>query len=149
MLAHVGIISPDDEAGDPGKGLTEIGAGNRGAGDFAFSEALEDIHMNIEARLSDRVGEAGKRLHTARSRNDQVATDFRLWVRDAIDGLDQQVASLMRALAQPGTANTRPTPCPALHICKPPSRSPSATTLWPTWKCWRVTGAVWPIRAAA
>lgn len=56
--------------------------------------------MNIEARLSDRIGEAGKRLHTARSRNDQVATDFRLWVRDAIDGLDQQVASLMRALAQ-------------------------------------------------
>lgn len=98
MLAHVGIISKDDEAAIR-KGLTAIGA-EIAAGDFAFSEALEDIHMNIEARLSERVGEAGKRLHTARSRNDQVATDFRLWVRDAIDGLDQQVASLMRALAQ-------------------------------------------------
>jgi argininosuccinate lyase len=55
--------------------------------------------MNIEARLTERIGEAGKRLHTARSRNDQVATDVRLWVRDAIDGLDGQIADLMRALA--------------------------------------------------
>ncbi|OUJ13168.1 argininosuccinate lyase [Acetobacter okinawensis] len=97
MLAHVGIISKDDEAAIRA-GLNEIGS-EIAAGSFTFSEALEDIHMNIEARLSERVGEAGKRLHTARSRNDQVATDFRLWVRDAIDGLDQQVASLMRALA--------------------------------------------------
>ena len=58
------------------------------AGRFPFDAALEDIHMNIEARLTERIGEAGRRLHTARSRNDQVATDFRLWVRDAIDGLD-------------------------------------------------------------
>ena len=56
-------------------------------GRFPFDAALEDIHMNIEARLTERIGEAGRRLHTARSRNDQVATDFRLWVRDAIDGL--------------------------------------------------------------
>ena len=98
MLTHVGIISGEDEAAIR-NGLTEIGA-EIAAGDFPFSEALEDIHMNIEARLSERIGEAGKRLHTARSRNDQVATDFRLWVRDAIDGLDQQVASLMRGLAQ-------------------------------------------------
>lgn len=98
MLAHVGIISPEDEAAIRA-GLNEIGQEIE-AGRFDFSEALEDIHMNIEARLSDRIGEAGKRLHTARSRNDQVATDFRLWVRDAIDGLDQQVASLMRALAR-------------------------------------------------
>ena len=69
------------------------------AGRFPFSDALEDIHMNIEARLTERIGEAGKRLHTARSRNDQVATDFRLWVRDAIDGLDAQLADVMRALA--------------------------------------------------
>ncbi len=55
--------------------------------------------MNIEARLTERIGEAGKRLHTGRSRNDQVATDFRLWVRDAIDGLDAQIADVMRALA--------------------------------------------------
>lgn len=98
MLAHAGIISKDDETAIR-NGLTAIGQDIE-AGRFEFSEALEDIHMNIEARLSDRIGEAGKRLHTARSRNDQVATDFRLWVRDAIDGVDQQVASLMRALAR-------------------------------------------------
>ncbi|QHC36928.1 argininosuccinate lyase [Komagataeibacter xylinus] len=98
MLAKTGIIS-DEDARAITEGLEQIGR-EIAAGTFEFSTALEDIHMNIEARLSDRIGEAGKRLHTARSRNDQVATDFRLWVRDAIDGLDQQAASLMRALAR-------------------------------------------------
>ncbi|PWC28973.1 argininosuccinate lyase [Teichococcus aestuarii] len=96
MLRHVGIISADDEAAIR-EGLSAIGQEIE-AGEFPFSEALEDIHMNIEARLTERVGEAGKRLHTARSRNDQVALDVRLWVRDAIDGLDGQLADLMRAL---------------------------------------------------
>ncbi|GBQ81432.1 argininosuccinate lyase [Gluconacetobacter johannae DSM 13595] len=98
MLARTGIISTQDEA-EIRQGLTEIGQEIE-SGRFVFSTALEDIHMNIEARLSERIGEAGKRLHTARSRNDQVATDFRLWVRDAIDGLDAQVAALMRALCR-------------------------------------------------
>jgi argininosuccinate lyase len=97
MLAHVGILTAEEEAAIR-KGLAEI-AQEIAEGRFAFSEALEDIHMNIEARLTERIGEAGKRLHTARSRNDQVATDVRLWVRDAIDGLDAQIADLMRALA--------------------------------------------------
>ena len=97
MLAHVGIISGEDEAAIR-KGLDDIAAEIE-AGTFAFSEALEDIHMNIEARLTDRIGDAGKRLHTGRSRNDQVALDVRLWVRDAIDGLDAQIADVMRALA--------------------------------------------------
>jgi argininosuccinate lyase len=97
MLAHVGIISAEDEAAIR-RGLQEIGKEIE-AGNFAFSEALEDIHMNIEARLTERIGEAGKRLHTGRSRNDQVALDVRLWVRDAIDGLDAQIADVMRALA--------------------------------------------------
>ena len=97
MLAKVGIIQPADE-GAIRAGLAGIAAEIE-AGRFSFDAALEDIHMNIEARLTERIGEAGKRLHTARSRNDQVATDFRLWVRDAIDGLDAQVADLMRALA--------------------------------------------------
>ena len=97
MLARAGIIAPADEAAIR-DGLEAIGA-EIAAGRFAFDPALEDIHMNIEARLTERIGEAGKRLHTARSRNDQVATDFRLWVRDAIDGLDGQVAELMRELA--------------------------------------------------
>jgi argininosuccinate lyase len=97
MLAHVGIISvADQQAIDAG--LAGIGADIE-AGRFAFSESLEDIHMNIEARLAEQVGDAGRRLHTARSRNDQVATDFRLWVRDAIDTLQAQIADLMAALA--------------------------------------------------
>ncbi|WP_130731307.1 argininosuccinate lyase [Komagataeibacter xylinus] len=98
MLAKTGIISGEDAKAIT-EGLDQIGR-EIAAGTFEFSTALEDIHMNIEARLSDRIGEAGKRLHTARSRNDQVATDFRLWVRDAIDGLEQQAAALMRALAR-------------------------------------------------
>jgi argininosuccinate lyase len=96
MLRHVGIISAEDE-GAIARGLAEIGEEIE-AGRFAFSEALEDIHMNIEARLTERIGEAGKRLHTARSRNDQVALDVRLWVRDAIDGLCGQIEDAMRAL---------------------------------------------------
>jgi argininosuccinate lyase len=96
MLARVGIISSADEAAIR-EGLGVI-AGRIEAGDFAWSEALEDVHMNIEARLTEAIGEAGKRLHTARSRNDQVALDVRLWVRDAIDGLSEQLRDLMRAL---------------------------------------------------
>jgi argininosuccinate lyase len=98
MLRHVGIISAEDEAAIK-EGLAAIGTEIE-AGQFPFSEALEDIHMNIEARLTERVGEAGKRLHTARSRNDQVALDVRLWVRDAIDGLDAQLADVMQALVE-------------------------------------------------
>jgi argininosuccinate lyase len=98
MLAHVGIISSQDEAAIR-KGLGEIAAEIE-AGRFEWSEALEDVHMNIEARLTDRIGEAGKRLHTARSRNDQVATDFRLWVRDAMDGLAAQQLELIRVFVR-------------------------------------------------
>lgn len=96
MLAHVGIIAREDEAAIR-EGLAAI-AREIEEGRFPFSEALEDIHMNIEARLTERIGEAGKRLHTGRSRNDQVALDVRLWVRDAIDGLDAQIAAVMREL---------------------------------------------------
>ncbi len=97
MLAKVGVIDAADERAIR-DGLTGI-AQEIETGAFPFSVALEDIHMNIEARLSERIGEAGKRLHTGRSRNDQVATDFRLWVRDAIDGLAAQATDVMRALA--------------------------------------------------
>ena len=98
MLAKIGLIMPEDEDAI-GAGLEAI-AREIEAGQFVFDAALEDIHMNIEARLTDRIGEAGKRLHTARSRNDQVATDFRLWVRDAIDGLSAQITDTMLALAR-------------------------------------------------
>lgn len=102
MLAHIGLISGEDEHAIR-RGLEGI-AQEIEAGHFPFSADLEDIHMNIEARLTDRIGEAGKRLHTARSRNDQVATDFRLWVRDAIDGLTAQITDTMRALAERAAA---------------------------------------------
>jgi len=109
MLATTGIISGADEVAIR-DGLAAI-AQEIENGHFPFSEALEDIHMNIEARLTERIGEAGQRLHTARSRNDQVATDLRLWVREAIDGLAAQLADLMRALAERAAAHAAdPTP---------------------------------------
>src|ERR1700722_11970293 len=97
MLAKLSILSAEDETAIK-SGLAAIAAEIE-AGTFGFDEALEDIHMNIEARLAERIGDAGRRLHTGRSRNDQVATDFRLWVRDAIDGLSAQITDAMRALA--------------------------------------------------
>jgi argininosuccinate lyase len=102
MLAKVGVITPQDERAIH-EGLAAI-AHEIETGRFPFDTALEDIHMNIEARLTERIGEGGRRLHTARSRNDQVATDFRLWVRDAIDGLTGQIADVMRALADRASA---------------------------------------------
>ena len=83
MLAAQGIISKDD-AKKINAGLDKVLAEIEG-GTFQFSRALEDIHMNVESRLKELIGEPAGRLHTARSRNDQVATDFRLWVRDWID----------------------------------------------------------------
>ena len=98
MLAAQGIISREDAAAILGA-LTQIEAEIE-AGEFLFSRSLEDIHLNIEARLTDMIGPAAGRLHTARSRNDQVATDFRLFVRDSLDHLAAQTTALMRALAQ-------------------------------------------------
>lgn len=96
MLAQQNIISSDD-AGEIVAGLEEI-LSDIEAGEFEFKDSLEDIHMNIEAALKERIGEAASRLHTARSRNDQVATDFRLYVRDAFDALDGLLKNLQIAL---------------------------------------------------
>jgi argininosuccinate lyase len=96
MLARRGIVARRDAARIR-KGLDAIRR-EIDAGRFPFSTALEDIHMNVEARLTSRIGDAGKRLHTARSRNDQVATDFRLWVRDALDATTRAIAALQSAL---------------------------------------------------
>ena len=85
MLAAQGIITNEDNAAIQ-VGLDEI-AGEIVAGTFPFSAELEDIHLNIEARLTERIGEAGKRLHTGRSRNEQVALDVRLWLRAASTGV--------------------------------------------------------------
>ena len=98
MLAAQGVVSPADALAIA-SGLAQV-KGEIEAGGFAYSRALEDIHMNVEKRLADIVGPAAGRLHTARSRNDQVAVDFRLWVRDTIDALGGQIADLQRALAE-------------------------------------------------
>jgi argininosuccinate lyase len=98
MLGQTGIISAQD-AKRIAHGLDTI-LSEIEAGKFSFQRALEDIHMNVESRLAELIGPAAGRLHTARSRNDQVATDFRLWVRDAIDRIDAALAAYQRALAE-------------------------------------------------
>ena len=97
MLAKQGIISKSDAA-EIRKGLDQVQAEIE-AGTFTFSRALEDIHLNVESRLKELIGPAAGRLHTARSRNDQVALDFRLYVRDTVDHLDSQLKDLQLALA--------------------------------------------------
>ena len=96
MLAAAGILTHKD-AEAIGEGLLTV-LSEIEAGKFAFSTQLEDIHMNIEARLKEVIGEPAGRLHTARSRNDQVATDFRLWVRDQADAVIAALVALQRAL---------------------------------------------------
>ena len=96
MLAATGIVDTSD-AEAIREGLLTV-LSEIEAGDFAFSTALEDIHMNVEARLKETIGEPAGRLHTARSRNDQVATDFRLWVRDQCDAAEGGILALMKAL---------------------------------------------------
>ncbi len=96
MLAATGIVS-DKDAEAMREGLLTILSEIEG-GKFAFSTALEDIHMNVEARLKEVIGEPAGRLHTGRSRNDQVATDFRLWVRDQVDAAIEGLQALMQAL---------------------------------------------------
>lgn len=98
MLASQGIISKDDARAIL-EGLDRIAA-EIAEGRFVFRRALEDIHLNIESRLHEISGEAAQRLHTARSRNDQVATDLRLWVRTTCDRIDETLAGLQRALLE-------------------------------------------------
>jgi len=96
MLAHVGVLTAAERDAIV-KGLKAIEAEIERDG-FAWSEALEDVHMNIEARLTERIGDAGKKLHTGRSRNDQVATDIRLYLRDGIDAVRAELKRLQTAL---------------------------------------------------
>ncbi|MFT4700215.1 MAG: argininosuccinate lyase [Yoonia sp.] len=96
MLAAKGIIT-DSDAEAIREGLLTV-LSEIETGDFPFSTALEDIHMNVEARLKDLIGEPAGRLHTARSRNDQVAVDFRLWVREQCDAVDTALEALMKSL---------------------------------------------------
>jgi argininosuccinate lyase len=95
MLSKVGILS-DDERHQIVTGLEAIGQ-EIAAGRFEFREELEDVHMNIERTLVERIGDVGRKLHTGRSRNDQVSTDLRLWVRDQIDAISAALRELQRA----------------------------------------------------
>ena len=96
MLAQQGIIT-DSDALAIREGLLTV-LSEIDAGEFEFSKALEDIHMNVESRLKDLIGEPAGRLHTGRSRNDQVALDFKLWVRDQMDAVVVGLEALMKAL---------------------------------------------------
>ena len=98
MLAQQGIVTETDCVAIL-KGLDAV-AQEIESGQFAFTRALEDVHMNVESRLSALIGAPAGRLHTARSRNDQVATDMRLWVRDTLDALDVQMRDLQTVLAE-------------------------------------------------
>src|SRR5207248_3102974 len=102
MLVAQEILSPEDGAAIA-RGLEQI-RGEIDAGSFVFRNEHEDIHLNIEARLAELIGPAAGRLHTARSRNDQVATDFRLWVRNAIDRIDAALQELQSALIEQAEA---------------------------------------------
>ena len=105
------------------------------------------MHLNIERRLIDIVGSAGKRLHTARSRNDQVATDLRLWLRDAIDEIARSHCAWCSAPSSIRRTSTRQPSCRASRTCRSRSRSPSGTTCWRTSRCSSATARVWPIAA--
>ncbi|MEQ8787832.1 MAG: argininosuccinate lyase [Pirellulaceae bacterium] len=96
MLAHTGILTPGEA--DQIQRTLEAIRDEIAAGEFPFRIELEDIHMHIEQALIERLGDVGRKLHTGRSRNDQVATAFRLWVRDAIDRVDDRLVELQRAL---------------------------------------------------
>ena len=104
MLERVGVLSREDCEAIV-RGLEEIRAEIE-RGEFEWSLALEDVHMNIEARLIERIGDAGKRLHTGRSRNDQVATDIRLYLRDAIDVIQAELCRLLGGLTELATRET-------------------------------------------
>src|SRR6266849_6584553 len=96
MLAEVGLLAPEESQAI----IIALGAiqGEIERGEFQFSTELEDIHTHIERALIERLGDVGRKLHTGRSRNDQVVTDVKLWVREAIDGIDDRLHQLQSAL---------------------------------------------------
>jgi len=119
MLARQGIIAAEDLAAIE-RGMAQI-QGEVERGEFAWNLDDEDVHLNIEKRLTALVGDAGKRLHTGRSRNDQVATDIRLWLRDTIDAIDGLLADFIRALIDVAEAHAA-TPLPGfthLQVAQP------------------------------
>ena len=142
MLAEVGVLTEQDRDAIVG-GLEGILADIE-AGAFEWRTALEDVHMNVESVLTERIGDAGKRLHTGRSRNDQVATDVRLFVREALDDTrcrDQRHCKPSSSKSP----SAKPRPCfPDSRIFSPRSRSPSVTTCSHGSRCWSATPSASP-----
>jgi argininosuccinate lyase len=122
MLAKVGVLT-DAERDLIVNGLTQIRSEIE-AGTFEWRVDLEDVHMNIEHRLTDRIGIAGKKLHTGRSRNDQVATDVRLYLRDEVDAIRAELQRLLAGLVELADKE-HATIMPALRIC-----NRAASDLW-------------------
>lgn len=127
-----GII-PQEDADLIVKTLKEILADIE-AGKVEFTIESEDIHMNIESILTERIGDAGKKLHTARSRNDQIAVDIRLYLKKEIAETDHILGQLLDALAKLAKKHTD-TVMPAIHICRERSLSHWLTICWPTTRC--------------
>ena len=128
------------------RGLTGLGE-DVAAGPIDWDPALEDVHLNLESALTERIGPVAGKLHTGRSRNDQVATDLRLWTRRAIDRLDAALLDFERALVD--LAEREGTPCcPARPTSSPPSRCSSPITCSPTSRWPSATAAGWPTPAA-
>ena len=111
-------------------------------GRFTFGPGDEDIHTAIERRVTEIAGDAGAKLHTGRSRNDQVATALRLWCRRTLIDLAEQIMAFQEVLAQRAARRATST-CPATRTCSGPSRSCSPTTCWRTAGRWPATSTAW------
>ena len=146
-LGRAGLLT-DEEVEALVAGLTAL-AGDIAAGLMTWDPSLEDVHLNLEAALAEKVGPVAGKLHTGRSRNDQVATDLRLWTRRAIDDLD---AALIDVRAIPGrhwpSARGRPS-FPARPTSSRPSPCSWRITCWPTSRWPSATAAGWPMPAGA
>ena len=147
MLAEVGLLTADEAEQIVDRPRRDRRR-DRSRARSSSRPALEDIHTHIEAALIDRLGDVGRKLHTARSRNDQVVTDVKLWVRDAIDDLDGRLAELQRAFVDVGRARARRDPARATRTCSGPSRSWRPTTSWPTSRSSSATATAWPTAAS-
>jgi argininosuccinate lyase len=120
MLAAAGVLT-EEELASIHHGLDQIGQEIKD-GQFQWQVELEDVHMNIEARLTALIGDAGKKLHTGRSRNDQVATDIRLYLREACDAIERELTRLQRGIAELAAAHAATRSCPASPTCRWRSR---------------------------
>ena len=149
MLAEVGLLTAD-EAEQIVAALDEIGGRDRSAASSTFSIALEDIHTHIERALIEQLGDVGRKLHTGRSRNDQVVTDVKLWVRDAIDDTRRPAcATCSGRFVDVGRARPRRRPARATRTCSGPSRCSRRTTSSPTSRSSSATASGWPTAASA